>query len=138
MSGVVVYIIYYSPLNTYVKINWEATLLRCKVELEWRLKVFPSDINLWFWISPHQGMLSHSLFPKLGNYMLFHMNEVDQFIFSCVYLYKIQICYSMYFPNNWYQSGLQSHVCIMCWVSFRIKENWFHDFENVVVIFSAF
>ena len=41
----------------------------------------------------------------------------------------------MCFSNNWYQSGLQSHVCITCWVSLRIKENCFHDFENTTVIF---
>ena len=43
----------YSPLET----DWVTTLLECKVELEWKLKVFPSTSNLLFWISPHQDML---------------------------------------------------------------------------------
>ena len=38
--------------------DWETTLLGHQVELEWRLKVFPSASNLWFWISLHQGTLS--------------------------------------------------------------------------------
>ena len=67
------------------------------------------------------------------------MNEVDLFIFRCVFLYEIQKrFFSMCFSNNWYQSSLQSHVCITCWVSFRIKENWFHVFENSAVDFFAF
>ena len=47
----------YSPLET----DWETTLLGRKVELEWRLKVFPRASNLLFWISSHQGTLSCSL-----------------------------------------------------------------------------
>ena len=51
----------YSPLET----DWETTLLGRKVELKWRLKVFPSTSNLLFWISPHQGMLSCSQILKI-------------------------------------------------------------------------
>ena len=52
-----------------------------------------------------------------------------------MFLYEIQNCFFHMFSQQWYQSGLQSHVCITCWVSFRIKENCFHGFENSVVIF---
>ena len=38
--------------------DWETTLLGYQVELEWRLKVFPSASNLWFWISLLQSTLS--------------------------------------------------------------------------------
>ena len=34
----------YSPLET----DWETTLLGHKVELEWRLKLFPSTSNILF------------------------------------------------------------------------------------------
>ena len=51
---------------------------------------------------------------------------------------RYKTVFSMCFSDKWYQSGLKSHVCITCWVSFRIKENWFHDFENSAVDFSAF
>ena len=37
-------------------------------------------------------MFSHFLFPKLKCYMLSHMNEVDPFIFCCMFLYEIQNC----------------------------------------------
>ena len=50
-----------SPLET----NWETTFIGHKVELEWRLKVFPSTSNLLFWISPHQGTLSCSQILKI-------------------------------------------------------------------------
>ena len=45
--------------------DWETTLLGYQVELEWRLKVFPSASNLWFWISPLQGTLSCFYILKL-------------------------------------------------------------------------
>ena len=51
----------YSLLET----DWETTLLRRKVELEWRLEVFPRTSNLLFWISPHQGTLSYSQILKI-------------------------------------------------------------------------
>ena len=62
------------------------------MELKWRLKFFPSLIFILFWISPYQGTPSCSLFLKLRCCMLSHMNEVDLFIFHCVFLYKIQNC----------------------------------------------
>ena len=34
----------YSPLET----DWETTLIGCKVELKWRLKMFPSTSNILF------------------------------------------------------------------------------------------
>ena len=40
----------------------------------------------------HQGTLSHPLFLKLRCYMLSHMNELDPFIFRCVFMYEIQNC----------------------------------------------
>ena len=40
--------------------DWETTLLGYQVELEWRLKVFSSASNIWFWISLLQGRLSCS------------------------------------------------------------------------------
>ena len=45
----------YSPLET----DWETTLLGHKVELEWRLKVFPSTSNLFFlnFIAPRYAIL---------------------------------------------------------------------------------
>ena len=72
--------------------NWETTHLGHIMELEWRLKVFPSSIFILFWISLHQGTPSCSLFLKLRCCMLSHMNEVDLFIFRYVFLYKIQNC----------------------------------------------
>ena len=51
----------YSLLET----DWETTLLGRKVELEWRLKVFPRTSNLLFWILPHQGMLYCSQILKI-------------------------------------------------------------------------
>ena len=48
----------YSFSLKYIHItDWETTLLGHQVELEWRLRVFPSAFNLWFWISLHQGTL---------------------------------------------------------------------------------
>jgi len=48
---------------------------------------------------------------------------------------RYKTVFSICFSNNWYQSGLQSHVCITWWVSFIIQENCFHDFENTAIIF---
>ena len=62
-SGVYVWV---KSLDNYpLKTDWETTLLGRKVELEWRLKVFPRTSNLLFWISPHQGMLSCSQILKI-------------------------------------------------------------------------
>ena len=52
-----------------------------------------------------------------------------------VFVWDTKLYFSICFYNKWYQSGLQSHVCITCWVSFKIKENSFIVFENFVVIF---
>ena len=89
------------------------------------------NLRFFFLISLHQGMPSYSLFPKYKCSMLSHMNKVNPFISTACFCMRHKIIYS----NNWYQSGLQSHVCITCWVSFRIIENSFHGFENSAVIF---
>ena len=118
-------------LNKYVY-NWlRDHTSEAYVELGWRLKVFPSSIFVCFWISLHQGTPSYYLFLKCKCSMLSHMNKVNPFISTACFCMRHKIIYS----NNWYQSGLQSHVCITCWVSFRIIENSFHGFENSTVIF---
>ena len=67
-----------------------------------------------------------------------YMNEVDSFIFCCMFFHELKNCIFYVLFQKWYQSGLQSHFCITFWVSFRIKENWFCDFENSAVDFFAF
>ena len=126
------------PLET----DWETTLLGHKVKLEWRLKVFSSTSNLWFWISPHQGTLTYSWILKFAKYMLSIVNEVYPLIFCYICL----VCNtSMYFSNNWYQSGLQFRICITCFMSFGIKDgnfmilqdstlNFLHGFWNYYFI----
>ena len=62
-------------------------------------------LHFFFLISLHQDTLSCSLKGKkkkktLRCCMLYHMNEVDPFIFCYVFLYEIQNCiFSMCFPN---------------------------------------
>ena len=116
------------PLET----DWETTLLGHKVKLEWRLKVFSSTSNLWFWISPHQGTLTYSWILKFAKYMLSIVNEVYPLIFCYVCL----VCdTNMYFSNNWYQSGLQFRICITCFMSFGIKDGNFMILQDSTLNF---
>ena len=85
----------YSLENTHIT-NWESTLLGHQVELEWKLKVFSSFSNLWFWISLHQSTLFCSYILKLTKHMLSITNEVDPLIFC----YVCFVCNTnMYFSN---------------------------------------
>ena len=69
----------------HIHINWLRDHTSwAQVELEWRLRMFPSTSNLWFWISPHQGILSYSYILKFTQYMLLIANEVNSLIFHCV------------------------------------------------------
>ena len=79
-------------------------------------------------------MLSHSLLMKLRYHMLSYMNEVDPFIFCCMFFHELKNCIFYVLFQKWYQSGLQSHVCITFWVSFRIKENSAVDFFAFLVL----
>ena len=81
-----------SCISFFHQIKVDEPLLHAATEwrLEWRLKVFPSSILILFCISLYQGMPSCSLFLKLRCCMLPHMNEIDLFIFHCVFLYEIQ------------------------------------------------
>ena len=49
----------------HIRVNWLRDHTSwAKVELEWRLKVFPSTSNLCYWISPHQDIISCSYILK--------------------------------------------------------------------------
>ena len=43
--------------------------------------------------------------------------------------------YKLCFSNNLYQSGLQFRICIICFVSFGIKDSYFMILENSTINF---
>ena len=50
----------------HIHINWLRDHTSwAHVELEWRLRLFSSTSNLWFWISPQQGTLSLFLYFEI-------------------------------------------------------------------------
>ena len=86
-----------------------------------------SNLHL-FWISLHQGTISHSLFLKFKCCMLSHMNEVDLFIFHCVFLYEIQNCIFHVF----------SQQMVSKWFSISCLYNMLSEFQNQRKLFSWF
>ena len=74
------------------------------------------------WILLHQGMFS-LLHSKIQGYMLSLMNEVDP---SVAYAVGFVWDVKPVFPTIGIKAGFQYHLCIPCWVSFRIqKKNHF-------------
>ena len=100
--------------------DWKAS----QVQSSFVLNFIASKYAVLFFVSKIQML--HAISHEWSRFV---------YILLRVFCMRYKTIFSKCFPNIWYQSGLQSHVCITCWVSFRIKENCFHVFENSAVIF---
>ena len=119
-SGVYVWVkpLDYSPLE----IDWETTLLERKVELEWRLKVFPRNSNLLFEFYYTKIRYLVLKFWNLHRacYQSW-MKQIHVCRFSCMFCMR----YKTRFYNNWYQSQVFISWLYNMWLDFRIKEKRF-------------
>ena len=98
----------YSLLET----DWETTLLGRKVELEWRLKVFPSTSNILFlnFITPRYAIL----FSNSKNHIMHVINhEWNRFMFVASVMCFVWDT-KPDLPSIGIRARFSSHACITC------------------------
>ena len=113
--------------------NWETTLLGHQVELEWRLKVFPSTSNLLFlnFTAPRYAFL----FLNSETYIVHVINcEWSRSVNFplCMFCMQYKLCF---FLQLVLEPGLQFRICITCFVSFGIRDSNFMLLEAYTINF---
>ena len=102
------------------------------VELEWRLKVFPSTSIFVFEIHRFKVCSLILEFWNLHSACYRLWMKYIRSSFRCVCF----VCNTnINISNNWCQSGLQFLICLTCFVSFRIRDDSFILLEDYVFNF---
>ena len=102
------------------------------MELEWRLKVFPSNSNLLllnFTASRYAFMFLNS-----ENYIV-HVINYEWSTSVNFPLRMFYMRYNMYFSKNWYQRDLHFRIFITCFMSFGIRASNFMTLEDSTINF---
>ena len=117
----------YSPLET----DWETTLLGHKVELEWRLKVFSSTSNLFFFFLNFTTPRYTILFSNSQNHIVHVINHEwnrSMFVTSAV-------CFVWDTKRDFPTIGIWARFSYHAWITC----DWVLEFKKTVIfVFSNF
>ena len=102
------------------------------VELEWRLKVFPSTSNLWVlnFTAPRYTLLFLNSKIYIVHVINYEWSRSVNFPLR-IFCMRYKPCFS----HNWYQSSLKFRICITCFVSFGIKDSNFMMLDDSTINF---